>query len=176
MTDDAVYVTDSMIQQLAVIPLGDNGTLPSPADVTTLPLSGDITFVAGEFNANGIVAKAGSLILVNLFTGELFRIDPATGVADSIDLGGGSVTFGDGLELRGNTLFVVRNQLNLIDVYRLDGRIDSAVLLGTLTSTGFDFPTTAAVAAGRVWAVNRASPRLSRRRPSTGSPRSPARP
>jgi len=72
VTRDAVYVTDSNIQQLDVIPLGPGGALPDPDAVTTLPLTGDIHYVAAQFNANGIVAARGWLIVVQSFTGQLF--------------------------------------------------------------------------------------------------------
>jgi hypothetical protein len=153
-TDDAVYVTDSFVPRLAVIPLGRHGRLPAASDVETLALSGDVHFVEGEFNANGIVATGRSLVLVQSNTGQLFRVDPDSGAAAEIDLGGQSVTFGDGLELHGSTLYVVRNQLNLVAVYRLHRGLDSARFLGDLTSPELDVPTTAAFTAGRLWAVN----------------------
>lgn len=154
VTRDAVYVTDSAIQQLNVVPLGPGGSLPAPDEVATLPLSGDAVFVPGEFNANGIVAARGWLIVVNSFTGQLLRVDPATGVATEIDLGGATAASGDGLELRGSTLYVVRNFVEQVAVFRLGAGLESAHLVGSLTSDGFDIPTTAAWAAGSLWAVN----------------------
>ena len=68
-----------------------------------------ILFEAGQFNVNGIVAARGWLIVVDTFTGGLFRVDPATGDATQISTGGVSVENGDGLEIRGSTLYVVRN-------------------------------------------------------------------
>jgi len=154
VTRDAVYVTDSFIQQLDVIPLGRHGRLPDPSATKTLPLSGDISFVAGQFNANGIVAAHGWLIVVQSNTGQLFRVNPRTGLAKEIDLGGASVSFGDGLERHGRTLYVVRNQLNEVDVFRLGRRLATAHLRGVITSPDLDVPTTAAFQAGRLWAVN----------------------
>ncbi len=154
VTEDAVYVTDSMIQQLIVIPLPDDGSLPDPADAFTLPLTGDLQYVVGEFNANGIVASHGWLILVQSNTGLLFRVDPATGDTETIDLGGASVSFGDGLELVGSTLFVVRNQLGEVLEIRLADDLLSGTIVGTLTPDGVDVPTTAAFIAGRLWLVN----------------------
>ena len=153
VTRRAVYVTDSLVQQMAVIPLGRRGALPAEDDVFTVPLTGDIDFVDGEFNANGIVAAGGWLVIVQSFTGEVFRVDPATGVAATVDLGGAAVPGGDGLELRGRTLYVVRGE-GVVDVFRLNRLVRSAELLGSLTSDDFDFPTTAAYAAGRLWVVN----------------------
>lgn len=153
-TERAVYVTDSRIQQLDVVPLGPGGALPPPSAATTLPLTGEIAYVPGQFNANGITATREWLILVQSVTGQLFRVDPATGVARDIDLGGASAASGDGLELQGDRLFVVQNFFDKVAVFRLGALLQSATHLGDLTSAGLDIPTTAAISAGRLWAVN----------------------
>ena len=150
VTEDAVYVTDSFNPWLRVIPLAPDGGLPAAG--TTLPLSG-IVFEEGSFNANGIVAARGSLIVVDSFVGGLYRVDPATGVATPISTGGASVANGDGLELRGSRLYVVRNFDQLVQVFRLGPGLASAVPLGRLTGD-LSVPTTAAVQAGRLWVVN----------------------
>jgi hypothetical protein len=153
VTDDAVYVTDSFNAWLDVIPLGPDDSLPPADGVTTLPLSG-ITFEAGRFNANGIVATRGWLIVVDSFTGGLFRVDPADGTATAIPTGGVSVANGDGLELRGGTLYVVRNANQVVEVLRLGPGLTNADPIRTLTSADLSVPTTAAVQAGRLWVVN----------------------
>ena len=152
VTNRAVYVTDSNNAVLRVVPLGSGGALLPPTAAFTLTMAG-FPNVAG-FNANGIVATRGWLIVVNSTTGQLFRVNPATGAATAIDTGGYSVGFGDGLELRGSTLYVVRNQLNLVAVLKLGPRLTSAHLQGEITSTNLDVPTTTTVAAGRLWTVN----------------------
>ena len=153
VTHDAVYVTDSGIQQLIVIPLPDDGSVPDPTTAFTLPLIGDIHYTS-DFNANGIVARDGWLILVQSGTGLLFRVDPATGEARTIDLGGQSLSAGDGLELVGSTLYVVRNQLGQIVRIRLARDLLSGTVVDTLIPAGVDVPTTAAFIAGRLWLVN----------------------
>lgn len=154
VTGDAVYVTDSNIQQLVVIPLPADGSLPAAGAATLLPLTGDLSFSAG-FNANGIVAGRGWLILVQSNEGKLFRVDPSSGTTLEIGLlGGADVSFGDGLELRGSTLWVVRNFVGRVAVLQLGPRFEKALLLGEVTSSGLDVPTTATLAAGRLWAVN----------------------
>jgi len=154
VTEDAVYVTDSFHPWLGIIPLGPGGSLPDHGALMMLPLSGDIAIEPGEFNANGIVETRDWLLVVDTFTGGLFRVDPATGVATGIATGGASVANGDGLELRGSTLFVVRNANQLVEVFRLGPGLTSASPLGQLTSTDLSVPTTGAVKAGSLWVVN----------------------
>ena len=62
-------------------------------------------------NANGIAATPDGrgLIVVQSNTGKLFRTTYA-GVTTEIDLGGETVPNGDGLWLRGRTLYVVQNR------------------------------------------------------------------
>jgi hypothetical protein len=163
ITRKGVYATDSdqTKQQLAVVPFRKWshrshfgwGKLPAVDKAKIVPLSGDIAYTAG-FNANGIVAKSGWLILVQSNTGLLFRVNPRTGVAKAIDTHGYSVLNGDGLVLRGRWLYVVRNQNNLVAVLKLGFHLRSARLLGEITSPGLDTPTTATFAVGKLWAVN----------------------
>ena len=106
-----------------------------------VPLSGDFQLVQG-FNLNGIEATHRQLISVQSATGKLFWIDPRSGVTREIDLGGVALTNGDGLLLKGRTLYVVRNQDNEIAVLRLSHRLESAQLTRTITDPAFDVPTT----------------------------------
>ena len=153
VTRNAVYVTNSNNAWLDVIPLGRHGRLPAPDATTTLPLTG-IVFEEDEFNLNGIVATRHSLIVVDTFTGGLFRVNKKTGAATQIQTGGASVEHGDGLELHGRTLYVVRNQDHLVQVFRLNWWLTSATPRGTLTDPSLSVPTTAAFQAGRLWVVN----------------------
>ena len=52
-------------------------------------------------------------------TGKLFRVDPDTGIADEVDLGGEVLPGPDGLELRGNTLYVVGGGLVTVGPARI---------------------------------------------------------
>jgi hypothetical protein len=71
-----------------------------------------------------------------------------------VDLGGASLTDGDGLLTVGRTLYVVRNQLNEVAVIRLDRSGASGALVDTLTSPDFDVPTTVATFAGSLYLPN----------------------
>lgn len=154
LADGAVYATDSMHQQLAVVPLEPGGRLPDPSAATTMPLTGDLSYSEG-FNANGIAARHGWLVLVQSNEGLLFRVDPETGDTEQIDTDGYSVTFGDGLELRGRTLYVVRNELGIVAVLRLSRDLLDADLVGEIEGgDAVSVPTTATVTRGSLWVVN----------------------
>ncbi len=91
VTRQAAFFTNSSSAVLYKLPLSSNGHLPDPSQVQSLALSGDWVQVAG-FNANGIEATPDgkALILVNSSAGNLYRVDPRTGAAVLIDLGGES--------------------------------------------------------------------------------------
>ena len=93
------------------------------------------------------------LLVAQSNTGKLFRVDPSTGAAEEVDLGGVALSSVDGLELQGQTLYAVRNT-NLVTVVRLSSQLAAGTVLGDITDPGLDVPTTATVAAGRLWAVN----------------------
>lgn len=157
VTEEAAYITDSAFAYLAVVPLGPGGALPDPGDATTLPLGGEFSLASG-FNLNGIEEARGWLLAVQSNTGLLYRIDPETGDARIVDLGGYSLGNGDGLEVHGGTLFVVRNVAHTIAELKLGPRLESATLVSETTqgdlSVPLAVPTTAAWVAGSLYAVN----------------------
>ena len=153
-TKNAVYVTDSNVQQLGVVPLGTGGALPPTGAAFVRPLTGDLVYQAG-FNLNGIAVAKSWLIVVQSNTGFLFRVDRSTGVTRRIDLGPYLVSNGDGVEVKGKTIYVVRNQNNLVAVLKANNAFDSAQLKGEVFSLGnLDFPTTAVVKGKTIWVVN----------------------
>jgi sugar lactone lactonase YvrE len=153
---NTVWFTDSNRAVLYRLALDDDGGLPEgDGTVSELELGGDYTLDEGAFNANGIVAAAdGTLIIVNSGSGQLFAVDPATGNAKLIDLGGADVKNGDGLLLAENTLYVVQNMDNQISVVQLADDLSSGEISGTITSPDFDIPTTAAEIDGALYVVN----------------------
>lgn len=155
LTRSGPWFTDSINQTLYQLPLSRRGELPSPDQVVRRPMTGDIVFVAG-FNANGIVRTpdGSGLIIVQSNTGLLFRVDPATGVTRTVDLGGELVTNGDGLLLLGRTLFVVRNQNNEVAVVSLNRAGTRGEIVARLTDPRFDTPTTVAAFGKRLYLPN----------------------
>jgi sugar lactone lactonase YvrE len=145
LTKRVAWFTDSQNAVLYGLPLGPRGKLPHPSRVIRLPLGGDWVQATG-FNANGITQTPDgrALLVVNSGSGLLFRVNPRTGVARQVDLGGALLTNGDGMLLLGRTLYVVQNRLNQVAVVRLDRSGRSGVVTGALESLDFDVPTTVA--------------------------------
>ena len=157
VTRDAVFVTDSLADVLWTISLDPRGRPNGPP--TALQLTGDFTFVTtGDLpiNLNGIVATpdGSTLVAVHSTLGVLYRIDPTSGVATEIDLGGSGVPSGDGLVLQGRTLYVVQNFLNQVSVVTLAPDLTSGELTEVIMSERFRIPTTGARFGGDVYVVN----------------------
>lgn len=156
VTRDAAYFTNSFQPELYRVPLANDGELPPGPTSEVIPLGGDYQFTPGGFNANGIDATPNgkTLIIVNSVDGALYSVDPTTGIATRIDLGGGSVPNGDGILLQGKTLYVVQNVLNQIAVIKLDSDFTSGTIVDTITSSSFRVPTTIAKFGNALYAVN----------------------
>ena len=162
VTENAVYFTDSFQAAIYRVPLGAEGWLPNPPQVDTILLSGDFVLVSQPpppdfiINANGIVATPDGrwLLIVSSALGTIYRVDPQSGYAKTIDLGDDDAAFGDGLVLRGHTLYVVQNFLNQIRVIELDPGFASGTYVKDLTSDYFRVPTTAAIFGNALYAVN----------------------
>jgi sugar lactone lactonase YvrE len=154
-TRDAAYLTDSVSPVLYKLPIAKDGTVGAPQPIALSGPAG--VFVAG-FNLNGIEATEDGtrLIVVNSTKGELYSVNPKNGSSITIDLGGQSVAAGDGLWLDGDTIYVVRNQLNLIAVFELNDeeKPTAGTLVDTITSPLFEVPTTMAIKGNLLVAVN----------------------
>jgi len=148
--DGTAYVTDSLDPTLYRVTTDESGQVQFEAwlDITGIYQSG--------FNFNGIVATPDGeyLIVVQSNTGRLYRIDIDTQEIVQIDLGGETVQAGDGIVLRGRTLWVVRNSFELIVKVQLSGDFASGSIVSSTTDESFKFPTTAAIANGRLLVVN----------------------
>lgn len=154
VTRTGAYFTNSFQPKIYRVPLTPRGDLGKAAE--PLDLTGDFEFVEDAFNANGIDATPNGerLIIVNSTTGTLYRVDPETGEASEIDLGGAGVPAGDGILLEGRTLYVVQNQLNQIALVELSPDFAAGEITGTITSDDFDVPTTVAEHGNDLYAVN----------------------
>ena len=158
ITKDAAYFTNSFQPFIYKVPLEKNGQLPTPSESIAIPLGGEYLFSSGTgvFNANGIAATPDgkTLIIVNSTEGALYQVDPETGFATRIDLGGDNVQRGDGILLQGKTLYVVQNAFNQIAVVELSPDLGSGTIVEIITDTDFDVPTTIAKFGNSLYAVN----------------------
>jgi sugar lactone lactonase YvrE len=153
VTRTAVYFTDSQRPVLYVVPLGRDGRLAAPSAVRSLALTGPAGD-AGAFN-NGIVATpTGRLIVVQSTAGRLVSVDPASGASQVVDLGGYAVTNGDGLVLRGHTLYAIRNRDNLVAVLRLGSSFRSGALVRETTDPLLRVPSTGDLFGPYLYVVN----------------------
>lgn len=156
LTRRAAWFTDSYAAQLYVLPRGRHGR---PAgEPRTVPLTGAWTqdTTAGVINANGIAETPDhrALLVVQSNTGFLFRVDKRTGVATRVDLGATLLLGGDGLLVRGRTLYAVQGRFNQVAVVRLDRSGRAGVLADTLKNADFDVPTTVAAYGGGLYLPN----------------------
>ncbi len=158
VTDDIVWVTDSQVDRLTALVVGSDGS-PTDAAPSFLPLSGDWPTGTGGFAANGIRALPdGSLLLDHSTAGGLWAVDPASGQTAAVPVTGGpGIIGGDGLELDGSTLYVVRGSgQQEVSVLRVEpaGAGWVARWRGRAEDETLDVPSTATLAGGWLWAVN----------------------
>lgn len=156
VTSSAAYFTDSYNPVFYRLPLGPAGSLPDQADVEAITLGGDFQHMPGQFNANGIEATPDGkwLLIVNSYTGILYKVDPESGNAIMINLAGDAVPSGDGIVLTGKTLYVVQNFLNQIAVVELDPDLTSGAIANVITDPYFRIPATASDFGSALYAVN----------------------
>jgi sugar lactone lactonase YvrE len=156
VTEEAAYFTDSFNPYIYRVPLGPGGKLLDNPDVQALELTGEWMQAPEGFNANGIDATPNgkTLIVVNSVTGNLYWVDPQSGEATLIDLGGDTVVNGDGILLDGHTLYVAQNQDNQVAVVELTPQYQAGMIVRTIESADFDIPTTIAEFGDYLYVVN----------------------
>jgi Cu-Zn family superoxide dismutase len=152
--DGAAYFTDSRVPLLYRIAPDAQGIFRYEVwrDLAGSP----IQFGEG-FNLNGIVVTPDGkyVIVVQTNTGKLFRIATGSQEISEISLAGGDkMTFGDGLLLDGQTLYVSRNSLNLMVQVQLAADYGSGQQVGAFTDPSFSLTTTMARAGDRLLVVN----------------------
>ena len=158
VTDREVWVTDSRVDRLTRIPLSRGGRPARSTEPEFLPLSGEWPGYDGSnLAANGIREVGGDLLLDHSSAGGLWRVDARSGRVVEVPVSGGpGITGGDGLEVLGSTVYVVRGsgqaEVSVLSLSRR--RTWTAHWRGALTDDTLDVPSTATFAAGSLWAVN----------------------
>ncbi|ADV68104.1 superoxide dismutase family protein [Deinococcus maricopensis] len=148
--DGAAYVTDSKRPVIFRV-RPDLKVMEAWLDLQRTPIR-----YAPGVNLNGIVVTADSraLLAVQTNTGQLWRIDLASKAVREVKLDGGPLVGGDGLLLRGNTLYVAQNRMNAVT--RVDLAADglSGRVVGMNGVTGLRYPSTLAALGDDVVIVN----------------------
>lgn len=152
------YVTDSVRPVLYRIPAAQirNGRRQTqPLQVFRRFGGTAFTYRAG-FNANGIaITPAGKYaVIVQSGTGKLFRVGLQDSSVKRVQTGAARVLNGDGLVLRGSTLYVIRNRQELITKIQLSRFARRGTVVSETTDESLAFPTTAAVVGDRMLLVN----------------------
>jgi hypothetical protein len=134
-----VYFTDSINPNLWKLPLEKGGRLPSTPVVDVIPMPG-FEMVADDFNANGLVGDfdGKQLVIVNISTGVLYRVDTASGEASPLEIEGAEQLFpyGDGLYLNGRTLYIMQNFFDKIAVVQLSGDLSRGEFIKNIPGDG----------------------------------------
>jgi hypothetical protein len=138
VTRTAVYCTDSFNPNLYKLVLEKGGRLPSTPVVEVIPMSG-FEMVPG-FNANGLAGDydGRQLVIVNISTGVLYRVDTASGEASPLEIEGAEQLFadGDGLYLSGRTLYIMQNFSDKIAVVQLSGDLSGGEFIKNIPGEG----------------------------------------
>ena len=96
--------------------------------------------VPDDFNANGLVGDfdGRQLVIVNISSGVLYRVDTASGEASPLEIEGAEqlFQFGDGLYLKGRTLYIMQNFLNKIAVVQLSGDLSGGEFIRNIPGEG----------------------------------------
>lgn len=146
-----VYVTDSYRPLLFKV----------AADAETAEAWLDFTGTAFEYqeegpNANGIVVTPDDqyLLVVQMNTGQLFRIDTASKEVIEVDLGGETLEGGDGLVLDGQTLYAVIQTNNQVVSVELAEDFSGGTVLSRFEDESLAYPATAVQVDDRLLVVN----------------------
>lgn len=105
---------------------------------------------------NGIVADPAGryLLVVDMATGDLYRVSlQAQPSVTKVKLNGGTMINGDGLELRGDTLWVVQNRDNTVSRWTVSADGTAADLQQHVTDAALSVPTTIAHVGDRALVV-----------------------
>ena len=161
VTRTGVYCTDSFNPNLYKVVLENGGRLPSTPVFEVIPMPG-FQMNYGDFNANGLVGDydGKQLVIVNISTGVLYRVDTASGEASPLDIEGAEQLFpdGDGLYLDGRTLYIMQNFSDKIAVVQLSGDLSGGEFIKNIPGEGeinpLDIATTIIGFGNGIYAIN----------------------
>jgi sugar lactone lactonase YvrE len=147
----AAWFTDSAQPHLYRVPIGADGSLGAPS---TLVVTGPAGQITGDFNLNGIAAtpNGDTLLVAHTADSTVYTVDPMSGASAAI--AGADLPFVDGILFEAGRLWAVQNFANQISELRLSPDLSSATVVGVITSSEFQIPTTVARQGSRLAVVN----------------------
>jgi hypothetical protein len=148
------YVTDSFKPIVWRAPVNSSGELALEPwlDLSTQGAS----YIEKTFNWNGIEATSvpGVLVAVDSASGALFRVDTTTKTVTKVGHGTDTVVNGDGLVVRGTSVWVVRNADGEVAEATMNQDWTNGSVSVLLQSDLFGFPTTADILGKQMLVVN----------------------
>ena len=157
VTRDGLYGTDSINPALYRIPLGTDGQLGDGWE--RIQMEGFVMDHSGVgFNANGLVGdfEGSDLVVVNINTGVLYKVNTETGSASPVAIQGAETLFvdGDGMYMEGRTLYIMQNFAEKIAVVELSDDLTQGTFVKSLVSSNFAIPTTITGFGDSIYAIN----------------------
>lgn len=149
----AAYFTDTSVPTLWRIQAGSGAV----GEVEPwLDFTGTAVEYAQGSNLNGITATpdGGSLIVVQMTKGLLFRIDVASRAVTTIDTAGEDLSGADGLVLDGDLLYVVRQRAGEIAAVRMNADLTKGTVISRFTDPALTWPATAVKVGADLVVVN----------------------
>ena len=153
VTEDAAYVTDTLKPFLWRVPVSESAIGdPEPwIDFTGSALE----YEAGR-NLNGIAltSDGSGLLVIQMDKGVLFRIDLATKEVAQVDTGDEDISGGDGLQVHGDLLYLVRQPYAEVVTIRLASGDLSGEVVSRFGDPALLWPATAALSENALLVVN----------------------
>ncbi len=145
------YLTDTLRHVVYAVSTSGRG------GVRTIAPTGD--FKPNPLDLDGIIPAGGGQLLTGQYgTGILYKLNPSTGVARQLDLGGRSVATDDGLLLTGNSLYVAENSGH-VQKLTLNASRTTGTIVKTLPPKRLSDAVDVAKIDGHLWVLNIHNPR-----------------
>jgi sugar lactone lactonase YvrE len=147
-SDGTAYVTDSLLQLVYRLPATTIESTIASGGTATLPVGFDLNGVVaphpeGAITLNGIEADptGGYLITADMASGELFRLEPATGGVRKVTVTGGAPVSADGLLWEKDQLWAAQFGSDGISRLTLSADRTSAIVTSHLGDPALEHPT-----------------------------------
>ncbi|MFH8491852.1 superoxide dismutase [Streptomyces longisporoflavus] len=147
--DGSAYITDSLRQVVYRLTAATIEKTVTARGTDTLVTGFDLNGVVaphpdGAITLNGIESDATGkyLLTVDMASGDLFRLEPATGGVRKLKVTGGTLLSADGLLWEKNQLWVVQFDSDSINRLTVSSDVTSAAVVAHATDPALQHPTT----------------------------------